>query len=322
MSDTRVDTICRKSIGNGDTERVVIMPRDWEAQFRDWAKPPGKTEEDRCNNAVSAIRNAIKASDKLRIREVSVFAQGSYRNNTNVRKDSDVDIGILCSDTFFYDFPEGTNRETFGIIPATYQYDQYKNEVEEALVSYLGRSAIKRGDKAFDVHQTSYHVEADVAVFFEHRRYDVNGSYIEGVELRTDREGSRVINWPEQHYTNGSQKNVDTGRRFKSIVRVLKALSIEMTKQGVSAGDIPSTLIECLVWNVPNHRFQNSTYMADVTEVLAFLYEYTERDEPCRGWGEVSELKYLFRPAQKWTRAQANAFIFAAWNHAGLGGQA
>ncbi|MFH1007859.1 MAG: nucleotidyltransferase [Candidatus Latescibacterota bacterium] len=298
------------------------MPRDWETQFRDWAKPPGKTEEERCNNAVSAIRNAIKASDKLRVRGISVFAQGSYRNNTNVRKDSDVDIGILCTDTFFYDFSEGANRETSGIIPATYPYGQYKNEVEEALVSYLGRSAVKRGDKAFDVHETSYHVEADVAAFFEHRRYDTNGTYLEGVELLTDRESSRVINWPEQHYTNGCQKNVDTGTRFKSIVRVLKALSNEMIKQGVYGGDIPSTLIECLVWNVLNDRFQNSTYTAEVTEVLVFLYEYTKTDEPCREWGEVSELKYLFRPAQKWTRAQANAFTATAWNYAGLGGQA
>lgn len=70
------------------------MARDWEAQFRDWAKPLGKTEQERCDNAASAIRNAIKASDKLRSRGVSVFAQGSYRNNTNVRKDSDVDIGV------------------------------------------------------------------------------------------------------------------------------------------------------------------------------------------------------------------------------------
>jgi tRNA nucleotidyltransferase (CCA-adding enzyme) len=71
------------------------MSRDWEAQFRAWAKPPGKTEEERCSNAASAIRNAIKASDKLRNRGISIFAQGSYRNNTNVRQDSDVDIGML-----------------------------------------------------------------------------------------------------------------------------------------------------------------------------------------------------------------------------------
>lgn len=42
------------------------MARDWEEQFRKRAKPPGKTEQNRCDNAVSAIRNAIEASDKLR----------------------------------------------------------------------------------------------------------------------------------------------------------------------------------------------------------------------------------------------------------------
>lgn len=297
------------------------MSRDWEAQFREWAKPPGKTEQDRCDNAVTAIRNAIKASDKLRVRGISIFAQGSYRNNTNVRKDSDVDIGILCTDTFFFGLPEGKTREMFKIGPATYGYEQYKNEVEATLVSYFGRAAVTRGNKAFNIHETTYHVEADVAPFFEHRRYNTDGTYIEGVELQTDKERNRIINWPEQHYANGCRKNNDTGTRFKSIVRVLKALSNEMAEQRVGNGDIAGFLIECLVSNVPNARFQNSTYTADVTSALVFLYENTKTDEPCREWGEVSELKYLFRLAQKWTREQANAFTVAAWNYAGLGGQ-
>lgn len=296
------------------------MPRDWEAQFREWAKPPGKTEQDRCDNAASAIRNAIKASDQLRAREVSVFTQGSYRNNTNVRKDSDVDIGILCKDTFCFDLPEGTTRDAFGFETATYGYDEFKNDVEAALVGYFGRASVTRGNKAFDVHETSYHVEADVAAFFEHRRYSEDGAYLEGVELRTDNEHNRIINWPEQHYTNGCRKNTNTGTRFKSIVRVLKALSNEMRERGVSGGDIPGFLIECLVWNVPNDKFQNSTYTADVKAALVFLYEYTKTDDPCREWGEVSELKYLFRPVQKWSREQANAFTAAAWTYAGLGG--
>ena len=152
------------------------MARDWESTFRNWASPPGKTEQERCENAASAIRNAIKASDKLRMRGVSVFTQGSYRNNTNVRKDSDVDIGILCTDTLIDDFPPGMNRDNFGLSPGTYHYEQYKNEVEEALVDYFGRAAVKRGNKAFDIHETSYHVEADVAAFFEHRRYDKDGT--------------------------------------------------------------------------------------------------------------------------------------------------
>lgn len=297
------------------------MTRDWETQFRDWAKPPGKTEQERCDNAVSAIRNAIKASDKLRARGVLVFAQGSYRNNTNVRQDSDVDIGILCTDTFFYDpLPEGLTPQRLGFSDSSYQFAQYKNEVEAALVDYFGRAAITRGNKAFDVHETSYHVEADVAAFFEHRRYSADGRFLEGVELRTDREDGRIINWPEQHYENGCRKNNATGTRFKSIVRVLKALSNEMTEQRVSGGDIPGFLIECLVWNVPDPQFQNSTYTADVKAALVHIYERTKAEEPCREWGEVSELKYLFRPGQRWTREQANAFTVAAWNYASLGG--
>ncbi len=296
-----------------------MASRDWEAQFREWAKPPGKTEGDRCDNAVSAIRNAISASQELRSRGISVFAHGSYRNNTNVRKDSDVDIGILCTDTFYYDLPEGTTAEAFGIRPSDYHYEQYKREVEDALVSHFGKSAVKRGNVALDIREASYHVEADVAAFFQHRRYDQRETHSQGVELLTDKERARVINWPEQHYENGVAKNKNTGTRFKSIVRILKAMSNEMTEEGIKNGSIPGFLIECLVWNVPNNRFQNYSYTADAKASIVFLYEQTKTEKPCHEWGEVSELKYLFRSAQKWTREQANAFTVAAWNYAGWG---
>jgi hypothetical protein len=298
-----------------------MISRDWEAQFREWAKPPGKTEQDRCDNAASAIRNAIKASDKLRVRGVSVFTQGSYRNNTNVRNDSDVDIGILCTDTFFHDpLPEGLTSQALGFSDATYQYDQFKNEVEEALVNYFGGSAVKRGNIAFDVHETNYHVEADVAAFFVHRRYSSNGTYLEGVELRTDKEKRRVINWPEQHYKNGVVKNNNTGTRFKSIVRVLKALSNEMIEKGIRSSDVLGYMIECLVWNVPNDSFQYSTYTADTRATLAYLFNNTMTQEACKEWGEVSELIYLFHSGQKWTWHQAHAFISAAWDYIGFEG--
>jgi predicted nucleotidyltransferase len=294
------------------------MARDWEAQFREWAKPPGKVEQDRCYNAESAIRNAIRASDKLRTRNISIFPHGSYQNNTNVRKDSDVDIGILCTNTFFYNLPEGTTRETFRISSATYSYEQYKNEIEEALVNHFGRSAIKRGNKAFDVHETSYHVEADVAAFFEHRRYRIDRTYIEGVELRTDNENRRIINWPEQHCENGIRKNKETGTRFKSIVRVLKALSNEMTEQSIIEADIPGFLIECLVWNVSNDHFKHFIYTDDVRAVLAFLFNNTKNYESCKEWGEVSDLIYLFHSRQKWTWQKAHSFTSAAWDYIGF----
>lgn len=53
------------------------MSRDWEKQFGQWAKGPGTTEEKRCENAVSAIRNAINESPQLKHRNTKVFVQGS-----------------------------------------------------------------------------------------------------------------------------------------------------------------------------------------------------------------------------------------------------
>jgi len=77
-------------------------------------------------------------------------------------------------------------------------------------------------------------------------------------------------------------------------------------------------LIECLGWNVPNNYFGYSTYKQDVRESLAFLFNNTITDENCSEWGEVSELKYLFRGNQKWTREQAHLFISRAWDYIGL----
>lgn len=296
------------------------MPGNWEEKFRDWASPPGKTEEQRCENAVTAIRNALAASQKLKGHGYSVLLQGSYRNNTSVKGESDVDVGVVCSDTFFYELPDGMELGGFGISPATYHYADFKNDVGEALISYFGTGAVTRGNKAFDVKETSYHVEADVAPFFEHRRYNTSRGYQEGVELRPDtRIPPSVINWPEQHYKNGVGKNQATAMRYKAMVRVLKSLRNEMVEKGMEAAE-PAIgfLIECLVWNVPNEHFGSARYEDDLRAILVFLYSATNSDSTCSEWGEVSELKYLFRGSQKWTREQANQFVLAAWLHVGF----
>jgi len=296
------------------------MSRNWENTFSLWAKPPAKTEETRCQNAEKAIRNAIAASSSLNQRDIRVFTQGSYQNNTNVRKDSDVDVGVTCYDIFFPEYPEGITGETFGHPDGNYGYSTFKNEIEQALVDYFGRHTVTRGNKAFDIKENTYHVEADVAPFFEHRRYQSNGDYSSGVELRPDDNMfKKLINWPKQHYENGVNKNKQTSRRFKSLVRIVKSLCNEMCECDIpQAMPIPGFLIECLVWNVPNNCFGYTTWKTDVRECLAYLFNNTLTDDKCSEWGEVSELKYLFRTSQKWSRQQAHSFIDAAWNYVGF----
>ena len=301
------------------------MSRNWEETFRSWSKPGSDTEQDRCENAERMIKEAIQQSRALSGRTIEVFAQGSYRNGTNVRLDSDVDICVRCMEPFFTDFSmaDGFTKEDVGLTGSSYTYQQFKDHVEQALVTKFGPSVITRGNKAFDVHANTYRVDADVVACFEHRRYTkrlANGSfyYLSGTEFRPDR-GGGVINWPHQHYENGVAKNKATGNRFKFITRVLKRLRNEIADQGVTAAvPIPSYLVECLVWNVPNEGFQSEEYAQNVRYVLAHTFNGTLSDDKCREWGEVNELKYLFRSGQPWTREQAHAFLEAAWDWIGF----
>lgn len=296
------------------------MSRDWESVFTTWSQGPSATEQERAENAEGQIRAAILASDKLKNRNIRVITQGSYRNRVNVRKNSDVDIGVLCLDTYFPDYPDDNIKKQAAATtsPATYVYSTFKNDLEEALVARFGRAEVTRGNKAFDIKANTYRVEADVAAFFEHRRYSTATQYISGVEMISDDGTSRIRNWPEQHYQNGVTKNDQTSRKFKRVTRILKNLSNEMAENGIdSAKNAPSFLIECLAFNATNSKFNYSTFKSILREVLAELFNNTMDDERPKEWGEVSELKYLFRGSQPWTRQGAHKFLSDTWDYIG-----
>lgn len=299
------------------------MSTNWESTFQSWAKPPGQTEQSKCDNAETAIKKAIKASSSLDSRTIRVFPQGSYRNRTNVRQDSDVDICVLCTDVCFVDYSmsEGLTDADVGLTSHPYTYTQFKNDVEEALQSYFGRNAVTRGNKAFDVHENTYRVDADVVACFKHRRYMGRpGDYyfLSGTQFRPDN-GDSIVNWPEENYDNGVKKNKSSHQRFKSVVRILKRLRNDMEDDNISAAKpISSFLLECLVGNVPNEGFGHPSYAADVRWAVAHLFNNTKKFEDCQEWGEINDLKYLFRSSQPWTLSQANTFLDAARNYIGF----
>lgn len=296
--------------------------RNWENSFTTWAQPPSETERQKCLNAENVIKNVIRTSSALKDRNIRVFAQGSYRNRTNVRSESDVDICVLCTDVGFTDFSFAPDLDDskVGRIPATYEYSQFKDDVGKALAS-LGNGAVTRGNKAFDVHANTYRVDADVVPCFAHLRYtkDVQGKIhvVHGTEFIPD-DGNKIINWPDQHYDNGVAKNDRTEKKFKAVTRILKNVKNEMKAAEIAeAQNVPSFLIECLVWNVPDLLLLGNNWTERVKSAMLVIHDQIQKGNHTE-WGEVSELKYLFCGAQPWRPETATKFIGAAWNYLGF----
>ncbi len=110
-----------------------------EDQINRWANPPSDTENEKCENAIRTI------SDVLRERfgtDISIIRQGSHRNKTNIRLDSDVDFAVVHNGYFFHDIDNlsDPDKETYkrNRTPADYSFSQFKADVHSVLTKKLG----------------------------------------------------------------------------------------------------------------------------------------------------------------------------------------
>jgi hypothetical protein len=307
------------------------MARNWDQLFSSWVAGFSETTEEKAENALRMIRDAVAASDALEGKTVSVYPTGSYHNNTNTKLESDVDVAVVLTDCWFFEYPATGQPQPsdLGFGTASYGLTEFRNDVGAALVKKFGDEGVTTGSKAFDVHENTYRVDADVAVFIQHRRYsgrtNADGSwhYYEGVEMRPrDDSSKRIINWHDHHHRNGVEKNKRTSKRFKRAARILKRLRDDMKVNGSDAAKAaanlaPSFLLESIAYNVHDDAFTEADYYKLMKALIAKAWHFTKEDEVKKTLVEVNEMKWLFHSSQAWTRDAAHGFLQQAWNHVG-----
>lgn len=107
-------------------------------------------------------------------RSCDTFLQGSYRNDTNVYGDSDVDIVIRTRAVYYSDTSnlsadeKGNFNRDFS--PATYELSDFKAEVIAWLQRHYG-DAVTPGPKAIKIRGNGSRRDADVLVAAEFRRF-------------------------------------------------------------------------------------------------------------------------------------------------------
>lgn len=281
-----------------------------------WRAPSSLTEKDSQDRAERMVKDAVAYHQAFSAINPRVFPKGSYANNTNVKLDSDVDIVVECDDVYFHSFLD----PAWGTVPSTSPYAgiwtpaYFRQEVTAALVNYFGASEVQIGDVALTLKEkTGSRPSVDIVPAFRYVRYDAP-------DLSVSQPGNKIfkkttgelVNWPDQQLSNGRSKNVDSGTRYKDFVRVLKRAENYLVGQGVIS-ELPSYLMECLIWNVPNSILNNGTLEQDFGATLRWLWLKLTESYVREEWVEPNRLKYLFHNSQKWTVEDAKKIVLETW---------
>jgi hypothetical protein len=301
-----------------------LSAADRKALLSQWIKPSSEDEQEQQKRAERMAREAINAHAAFKGSDISIYAKGSYPNNTNVRRDSDVDVAVELQDCFYYDYiPSVTHPPSSKTDPYTGSWTpaKWRAEVLAALVKQFGSDGVTGGKIAINIKAVpGSRPSADVVPSFKYRRYDDSAKRTVHVGscVFPSVGGDKIVNWPQQQLDNGCAKNKKTGGRYKDYVRALKNAENTLAAKG-KINDLPSYFMECLGYNVPNNVLQRGNLDDGFRFALVNLWERLEDGSAAEEMVEPNELKWLFKGTSKWDTDDAKSLVLATWNYLGYG---
>lgn len=283
-----------------------------------WIKPSSDGEVAQQERALRMVTEAINDWSAFDGVSKKIYAKGSYANNTNVRRDSDVDIAVECHDCMYYDnHPDrAPGYRASSPYSGPWTPAKWRLEVVAALANKFGASDLDTtGQIAIEVDAVEgSRPSIDVVPAFHFRRYYAT-SLQDGSCVFPKDGSSKVINWPQQQLENGRRKNDQTGRRYKNFVRALKNAENQLVKRQV-IGAKPSYFMECLVWNVDNDTLKLGDLDSCFRATLVELWQGLDTDA-WNAWEEPNRLKWLFRGSKKWSRDDGRELVLETWKELG-----
>ena len=197
------------------------------------------------------IRKALEAHKELSRFKYEVFLQGSYKNDTNLGRDSDVDVVVRLSSKLKPAVADLTSErlQEDGFHKFVHgQWKSFRDEALKALRAKFGKAATS-GRKTLKVPKGKIPADADLVVTVSHR---------EGIGFYLSDERRWVVSFPQQHHNRGLKKEKATNMRFKRTIRMFKAARNRLVeKRLLKKEDAPSYFIECLLYNVPDKLFKS-----------------------------------------------------------------
>ena len=247
-----------------------------------------------------SIREALDAYSWPSEVKYEVFLQGSYKNDTNLGGDSDVDVVVRLAHRLRPSVAALTGKQLQDDASHNGAHQRWESFREHALRAMRARygNGVKSGRKCIKVPKGKIPADADLVVTLRHKQ---------GIGFYLPKERRWVVSYPQLHHQRGGKKERTTSKRFKRAIRMFKAARNQLVeKKMLTKEDAPSYFIECLLYNVPDSLFAPKlapTY----TGILAWLRTTKLNDFECQN-GQV----HLFDSGkEQWSVKKARAFVRA-----------
>ena len=246
------------------------------------------------------IREALAAHNWPSEVKYEVFLQGSYKNDTNLGGDSDVDVVVRLAHKLKPSVAPLTReqlQEDASHKVAHERWQSFRDHAMQAMRARFG-NAVKSGRKTLKLPKGKIPADADLVVTL---------SYTEGIGFYLPDERRWVVSYPQRHHQRGSKKERATNKRFKRTIRMFKAARNQLVSRRIlTKEDAPSYFIECLLYNVPDDRF-GPELAPTYAGILTWLKTAKLKDFQCQN-GFVP----LFGSGrEQWSVKKARAFVKA-----------
>ena len=258
-----------------------------ESQLETWSNQGAVVSAEATHKSVRAALDSFAWPEGVKF---DAYLQGSYRNSTNIRGNSDVDLVVELTSVAYSNLTEEQSRQ-LRLIDAKYTWSAFRQHVVKALVDYYGSRLVDTsGSKSLKVLPDSGRLMADVVVGARYNFYADLNIAASGFTFWTLPGNVQVINYPKLHYDNGVDKNSKERTRgwFKPTIRTFKnARDTILEKKPALSGQFPSYFLECLFFNVPDERF-GGTSRDNYADTINWLNEKLATPEAekfvCQNW--------------------------------------
>jgi len=287
-----------------------------EEQLTTWSHQGAvQASADTYNSIKSCIENVKWNSDL----NYDIYLQGSYKNSTNIRGNSDVDLVVELRSTFYHNANSLSAEEAkefnefYG--PGKYELSSFKKAVLDELSRHYGSNNVTEGNKSIKVKGSNGRLDADVICCAQYREYKSFSrsnpqNYIEGITFWQKNDGRQIRNFPKQHFDNGVEKNKNAGSNYRTTTRIIKNMKARLVEMGrIDKTLAPSYYVESMLYNVPSGSFNQSYFQDIIGIILHFLSTQANTGQLSKFLCQ-NKCRYLFSGNDPhWNEQQCKTFI-------------